>query len=56
MDWKDWAYWVKGGIIGLILSPIFAFYINSKFICSIPKSPCGLETLEFFYIIIGGII
>ena len=54
MGWKDWSYWLKGGIIGILISLVFlassyftgqikiVSYINQ---CLIP--PCSSD-LHFY--------
>lgn len=36
MNWKNWPYWVKGGIFGTILSIVFEIAITYS-ILSVPK-------------------
>mgnify|MGYP001560911697 FL=1 len=55
MGWKDWSYWLKGGIIGLVIAILFiilSLFIPTKCIgltedgqaCTPPK---GIESITF---------
>ena len=28
MGWKNWSYWLRGGIVGLIIVLIWAFFVT----------------------------
>ena len=46
MGWKDWPYWLKGGIILLILSSIFFVYGPILLIASISLDREDINALE----------
>jgi len=57
MAWKDWPYWLKGGLIGIVVGILWLFmgmFIGNSFkVCisinqSVPPPACNL--LIIFYI------
>jgi VIT1/CCC1 family predicted Fe2+/Mn2+ transporter len=49
MIWKDWPYWLKGGIVATLI-PILVFVVNLVIDVLVP--PKG-ETFLFFFLIVA---
>ncbi len=54
MGWKDWPYWIKGGIIGILLS--LAYFLIILIIYLIYNWPEGDYVGFIIYILFGTII
>ena len=50
MGWKDWSYWVRGGMIGLLILPLFVIL----FLLDIEAPIKILPFLDFIGLVICG--
>jgi len=47
MGWKNWPYWVKGGIIGIILSFFPLYFLSTTVLCADPLPGVDLSNPIF---------